>query len=397
MRELREELFKRLDEKEDKIKEIRRHLHEYPELSFEEEETSAYIKDFYKDKDVKIYDELNGQHGLVVEIKGDKPGKTIGLRADFDALPIKEASDVPFKSKNDGVMHACGHDAHTAYLMVVAETLIEMKSQLPGTVKIIHQHAEEVPPGGARDIIASGAIDDLDEIYGIHYFPQIETGKLFIHSGPTFAGRSNFDLTIKGKGGHAALPQEAKDALVAGAYFVTEAQTVVSRRIDPLETMVVTVSAFDAPGGYNVIQDEVTLRGTVRYMNEDLKETAYNEIKRIVEGIETSFGVTADLDYKYDYRVLHNSEQETKEIIETLNESAGTYFKEIVDLGEITGSEDFSYYLTQFKGNFFVVGAMPENSDEMYSLHHPKMKLNEDAFIIAAKSVTDVLLSRLTK
>lgn len=395
MTNLKETLFNKIEEKEQRIIELRRHLHSHPELSFEESETSQFIKDFYQDKDVVLHTDLNGQHGLVVEIKGGQPGNTIGLRADFDALPIKETTDLDFASQNDGVMHACGHDAHTAYLLGVAEALIEMKEELPGTVKIIHQHAEEVPPGGAQDILASGVLDDVDEVYGIHFFPNLDVGTIFVHNGESFAGRSNFDMHIQGKGGHAAMPQNTNDALVAGAYFVTEAQTVVSRRINPLESAVVSISAFEAPGGYNVIQDNVTLRGTVRYMNEDIKEPLYKEIAKLAKGLEATFDVEVDLDYKYDYPVLYNSDKQTDAVRAILEDAKGSYVKEVVDLGPVTGSEDFAFYLTQIPGSFIIVGAKPVDYD-MHPLHHPKMVLNEDAFQVAAKALADIAINRLT-
>lgn len=172
---IRDQLFQILEAKEQEMIEHRRHLHRHPELSFQEENTAKYIKSFYDGKDVKLTQPVQDAHAIIVEIDSGKPGKTIGLRADFDALPINEETDVPFKSENEGVMHACGHDAHTAYLLGVADALIEVKDQLTGKIKIIHQHAEEQPPGGAQQIINSGALNDLDEVYGIHIVPAVNT------------------------------------------------------------------------------------------------------------------------------------------------------------------------------------------------------------------------------
>ena len=177
---MRNQLMEMLESRKEEMIEIRRYLHENPELSFKEEKTAQYIADFYKGKDVEIQTNVGNGYGIIVTIKGGKPGKTIGLRADFDALPIVEETDVPFKSKNEGVMHACGHDAHTAYLLVLADCLIQLKSEIPGTIKIIHQHAEEVPPGGAKSIVESGVLDDLDAVYGIHVFPTYPTGTMSV-------------------------------------------------------------------------------------------------------------------------------------------------------------------------------------------------------------------------
>lgn len=168
---VKESLFEKLEAKKEEMVQHRRYLHQHPELSFQETETAAYIQDFYKNKDVTITQPVEGSNAIIVEITGQYLGKTIGLRADFDALPIEEEADVPFKSLNQGVMHACGHDAHTAYLLGLADALIDIKDQLSGTIKIIHQHAEEMPPGGAQQIMASGALNDVDEIYGIHVVP----------------------------------------------------------------------------------------------------------------------------------------------------------------------------------------------------------------------------------
>src|SRR3954463_8299528 len=180
---MKNQLMELLESRKDEIIEIRRYLHENPELSFKEEKTAQYIIDFYMDKDVEIQTNVGNGYGIIVTIKGGKPGKTIGLRADFDALPIFEETDVPFKSKNPGVMHACGHDGHTAYLLVLADCLIQLKDEIPGTIKIIHQPAEEVPPGGAIGIIESGLLDDLDHIFGIHLLPMDPAGVVGYHAG----------------------------------------------------------------------------------------------------------------------------------------------------------------------------------------------------------------------
>ena len=392
---LQEKLFEKLEAKASQMVETRRYLHENPELSFKEEHTAKLIEDFYKDKDVKVTSNVGNGYGIIVEINGRGPGRTIGLRADFDALPIQEEADVPFKSKNDGVMHACGHDMHTSYLLTLGEALIELKDEWSGTVKLIHQHAEEVPPGGAKSIVESGILDDLDEVYGIHVFPMLDTGTIGLIEGNAMAGRSNFDLTIQGRGGHGAVPQSTRDALVAGAYFITEAQTIVSRRMNPMDSVVVSVTAFDAPGGYNVIQDKVVLRGTVRYLEEGNKVPAYDAMSDIVAGIERSFGVECSLDYVYDYPVTYNHPKETRHVEEILEKSRGTYFNEIVHSKPSSGSEDFSYYLEKAPGTFINVGTKPEGVTEPYPNHHPKFDVNEESLMICAKALGEVVLDRL--
>ncbi|HJE20111.1 MAG TPA: amidohydrolase [Aliicoccus persicus] len=392
---VKEKLFQLLEDKEQRMIEIRRHLHENPELSFEEENTAQLIADFYQDKDVKVTTNVGNGYGIIVEIKGNGEGKTIGLRADFDALPIVEEADVEFKSKNEGVMHACGHDVHTAYLLTLGEALIELKDEWSGTIKLIHQHAEEVPPGGAKSIVESGILDDLDEVYGMHIFPMFDTGVIQIVSGNAMCGRSNFDLTIQGKGGHGAMPDTTRDALMAGSYFVTQVQTIVSRNMSPMDSAVVSVTAFDAPGGYNVIQDKVHLRGTARYLQEENKEAIRERMEAMCRGIEESFDVTCTLDYVYDYPVLYNHPEETAEVKRILEGSVGDYLTEVADAEPISGSEDFSYYLLKTPGTFINVGARPVGMEDPYPNHHPKFEINEDALLICAKGLGDVVLSRL--
>lgn len=381
-----------LQERKDEITQIRRHLHEHPELSFHEAETAKFIQDFYKGKDVEVATEVGNGHAVVVTIKGGKPGKTIALRADFDALPIEEQTDLPFKSKNPGVMHACGHDGHTAYLLVLADCLIQLKENIPGTIKIVHQHAEETPPGGAKSVVESGILDDVDQIFGIHVFPFGESGQVYYHSGFAMAGRTYFKLKIQGVGGHGSSPHMANDAIVAGAYFVTAIQTVVSRRLNPFDTGVITIGSFDGKGSFNVIKDAVELEGDVRYMNTENRDKMDAEIHRIVAGIEAMFGVTVELTYTNDYPPLYNDPALTEQVVASLQKGVGEYLTGISEYDMLSGSEDFAYYLQKIPGVFFYIGAKPKNTSNAYFNHHPKFDIDEDALLVAAKSVADVVL-----
>lgn len=381
-----------LQERKDEITQIRRHLHEHPELSFHEAETAKFIQDFYKGKDVEVATEVGNGHAVVVTIKGGKPGKTIALRADFDALPIEEQTDLPFKSKNPGVMHACGHDGHTAYLLVLADCLIQLKENIPGTIKIVHQHAEETPPGGAKSVVESGILDDVDQIFGIHVFPFGESGQVYYHSGYAMAGRTYFKLKIQGVGGHGSSPHMANDAIVAGAYFVTAIQTVVSRRLNPFDTGVITIGSFDGKGSFNVIKDAVELEGDVRYMNTENRDKMDAEIHRIVAGMEAMFGVTVELTYTNDYPPLYNDPAVTEQVVASLQKGLGEYLTGISEYDMLSGSEDFAYYLQKIPGVFFYIGAKPKNTSNAYFNHHPKFDIDEDALLVAAKSVADVVL-----
>ncbi|EAD5121513.1 TPA: M20 family metallopeptidase [Listeria monocytogenes] len=389
---MRTKLMNMLQERKDEITQIRRHLHEHPELSFHEAETAKFIQDFYKGKDVEVATEVGNGHAVVVTIKGGKPGKTIALRADFDALPIEEQTDLPFKSKNPGVMHACGHDGHTAYLLVLADCLIQLKENIPGTIKIVHQHAEETPPGGAKSVVESGILDDVDQIFGIHVFPFGESGQVYYHSGFAMAGRTYFKLKIQGVGGHGSSPHMANDAIVAGAYFVTAIQTVVSRRLNPFDTGVITIGSFDGKGSFNVIKDAVKLEGDVRYMNTENRDKMDAEIHRIVAGIEAMFGVTVELTYTNDYPPLYNDPAVTEQVVASLQKGLGEYLTGISEYDMLSGSEDFAYYLQKIPGVFFYIGAKPKNTSNAYFNHHPKFDIDEDALLVAAKSVADVVL-----
>lgn len=393
---MREQLMTMLEERKNEMIDIRRYLHENPELSFQEEKTAAYIANFYSGKDVEIVTNAGNGKGIVVTIKGEKPGKTIALRADFDALPIKEELDVPFKSKNDGVMHACGHDAHTAYLLVLADCLIQLKDRLHGTVKIIHQHAEEVPPGGAKSIVEEGHLDDVDAIFGIHVLPLAPAGTVGYRSGYSFNGRSYFKLNLQASGGHGSSPHKANDAIVAGAYFVTAVQTIVSRRVDPMNAGVVTIGSFDGKGSFNVIKDSIEIEGDIRYSNNETREIIEKEIHRIVKGIEELFGVGCELTYERDYPPLYNDPTLTTFVSETLKEVEDADIKEVTEFPMMSPSEDFAYYLEKVPGCYFYIGCTPKEVTTPYFNHHPKFDIDEEAILVAAKSVGYVVSKYMT-
>lgn len=392
---MREKLIDMLESRKDEMIKIRRYLHENPELSFREEKTAQYIEEFYKGKDVEIETNVGNGYGIIVTIQGGQPGKTIGLRADFDALPIKEEADVPFKSKNEGVMHACGHDAHTAYLLVLADCIIQLKDELKGRVKIIHQHAEELPPGGAKSIVESGKLDDLDAIFGIHILPLAEAGTVGYRSGYSFNGRTYFKLVVQGRGGHGSSPDKANDAIVAGSYFVTAVQTIVSRRINPMTAGVVTIGSFDGKGSFNVIKDSIEIEGDIRYSDDEVQKVIDDEFHRIVKGVEELFGVTCELTYTPDYPPLYNDPQLTEFVAETLKNADDPAIKTVKEFPKMAPSEDFVYYLRKIPGSYFFIGCTPKGVKEPYFNHHPKFDIDEDAILVAAKAVGHVTCSYL--
>lgn len=390
---IKQKLLNRLEEKQDRIIEIRRYLHENPELSFQETNTAKYIADFYEGKDCDVRTNVGG-NGVVVTIDSGKPGKTIGIRADFDALPITEETGLPFASKNPGVMHACGHDGHTAYMLILGETLIEMKDELQGKIVILHQHAEETPPGGAISMIEDGVLDGVDNVFGIHVMSEMETGKIFYRPGNVQTGRAYFKVTINGKGGHGSSPHMTKDAIVAGSHFVVALQTVVSRALSPFDVGSITIGNFDGKGSFNVIKDKVTLEGDVRSMSEEGKETIEKEVRAKLDGICEMFGVTYELEYKDDYPVLYNDPEITQFGAEVLKNTDTPEVDSVEITEPLPPSEDFAYYAKERPSMFFYVGAAVENG-ETYPHHHPKFDINEKSLIISAKAMGAVVVDYL--
>ncbi|TDM39362.1 amidohydrolase [Macrococcoides goetzii] len=388
---MNKQLIETLKAKEDKMIEIRRYLHQHPELSFQEEKTAQYIADFYKGKDVKVETNI-GERGIKVTIDSGKPGKTLAIRADFDALPITEDTGLPFASVNTGVMHACGHDAHTAYMLVLAETLAEMKEVFTGKVVVIHQPAEEVPPGGAKGMIEAGVLDGVDNVLGVHVMSTMPVGKVFYRPGYVQTGRAFFKLKVIGKGGHGSSPHMANDAIVAGSYFVIALQTVVSRRLNPFETGVVTIGSFDGKGQFNVIKDSIEIEGDVRGLTDDTKATIEREIKRLSKGLEEMYGVTCELEYNDDYPALYNDPEFTNYVAQTLKDASLDFEVEMCE--PQPPSEDFAYYAKERPSAFIYTGAAPEEG-EIYPHHHPKFNISEKSLLISAQAVGTVVLDYL--
>jgi amidohydrolase len=368
-------------------------LHENPELSFNEYKTAQYIADFYRGKEVEIQTNVGNGLGIIITIKGGKPGKSIGIRADFDAVAVDEEVNLQFKSKNSGVMHACGHDGHTAYLLILADCFIQLKADIPGTIKIIHQHGEEVPPGGAKSIIESGLLDDLDAIFGIHLFPTHPAGVVGYRIGYAMAGRQYFKLAIQGIGGHGSTPHMANDAIVAGAYFVTAVQTVISRRLNPFEMGVVTVGSFDGKGLFNAIKDRVVLEGDIRFMNVSTRELIDEELQRIVKGIEAEFGVHCEFVYGDECPPVYNDPKLSESVKTSLNAIIDPDIKQVTEFPMFSGSEDFAFYTQRIPGCFFFIGCQPKGVEKAYFNHSPRFEIDEDSLVVAAKAVAQVVCS----
>lgn len=372
-------MFERLENAYEDMVIIRRHLHMNPELSFQETNTAQYIVDFYNDLGIDVRANVGG-NGVVARVKGGKPGKTVALRADFDALPIQDEKDVPYKSTVPGVMHACGHDAHTATLLQLAKAIHELHEDLEGEFVFIHQHAEELAPGGAISMIEDGCLDGVDVIFGTHLWSQTPTGTVEYRVGPIMAAADMFEITVQGAGGHGANPHQTKDAIVIGAQLVTNLQQLVARRVDPVESAVLSVGSFVAENAFNVIADTAKLRGTVRTFNPEIRDLMETEIRRVIEGTALANNCTIDIDYNRGYPAVVNHEEETLFLKSVSEDIIGEEL--VLETAPHMGGEDFAYYLENIPGTFFFTGAKPEND---YPHHHPKFDIDERAMLTAAK------------
>ena len=365
----------------DEIVENRRYMHMHPELSFQEENTSKYIARKLEEYGITYRDNV-GKKGIIATIEGAHPGKTIAFRADFDALPIDDEKNVPYKSTVPGVMHACGHDGHTSALLAFAKIIQGNKADLHGSVRLIFQPAEEKPPGGAKFMIEDGALEGVDYVYGAHLASDLPLGKISTAAGPIMASVDAFTIKLFGKGGHGAYPHTTKDSIIAATQLIQNFQQIVSRRVNPTEAAVVTVGSLHAGNAFNVIADTATLEGTVRTLNQTVRDQIEKEIYAILEGLKISNYVDYEIDYLKGYPVLINSEEES-EIVEQLIKKQ---FSEeaFVTKTAVLGAEDFAYYLQHVPGNFIHVGSANEDTRTQFPHHHPKFDFDERALLYIA-------------
>lgn len=373
-----EQLFHELQANYNEIVEMRRYLHKHPELSFEETNTARYIADRLRCWNIKSRENVGG-NGVLGFIHGSNPGKTIALRADFDALPIKEENTHEYISTNPGVMHACGHDGHTASLLGVAKVLQNNRHLLNGNVVLIHQHAEEKPPGGAKFMIEDGALDDVDYVFGAHLATELPIGTVATREGAMMASVDHFKIKIYGRGGHGARPHETLDSITVGSQLVTHLQQIVSRRISPIEPAVVTIGKFHAGNAFNIIADTAEIEGTVRALNNDVREKIEVEIRSLLEGMKIADHVDYELDYLHGYPVLVNHEKEVKLIENIVTEKISELTYETNE--PLLGAEDFAYYLEKRPGAYFKVGARNDNPETHFPHHHPKFNFDEKALL----------------
>jgi len=374
----------------------RRHLHENPELAFEEYETSKFVAERLASLGVEDIRTAIGGTGVTGLIRGGKgDGKVVMVRADMDALPILEENDVEYKSGKPGVMHACGHDAHTAMLLGLTRLLVDRKGEFAGTVKVLFQPAEEVPPGGAIGMIRDGALEDphVDAVLGLHVSSETPAGKIAMRDGAGSASSDRFRITIQGKGGHAASPHEAVDPVVIGSQIVLALQTLVSRETNPIDAAVVSTTAFIAGEAFNVIPDTAELRGTVRTLNQDVREHLEKRLVEIATGIAKAGGAEVVADFIRGYPGIVNDEGMTEMVRLAAIEAVGE--DNVIESPIGMGGEDFSYFSLERPGCFFNVGTRNEDRGIVWGHHHPRFDVEEEGMSAGIATMGNAVLSYL--
>ena len=362
---------------EDQIISWRRYFHENPELSFKEFDTAKKIKEELELMGLRPKIKV-GKTGVIADLKFGE-GPVIGFRADMDALPIQETSGLPFASKNDGVMHACGHDGHIAMLLGAAQVLCQNKKKYHGTVRFIFQPAEE-GGGGARYMIEDGCLDNLDEIYGIHVWNYQPYGEVGVKEGPIMASADMFDIKIKGIGGHGAAPQGTVDTIIVASHLVQALQTIVSRNTNPLESTVITIGKINGGHNFNIIADEVNLSGTTRAYTEKNRDLIKLRMEEIILGVSKTFNAEIIFNYIDGYPPTINHEKQSTMVLEAarkvVGEKAGPPYLSM-------GGEDFAYYLQKIPGCFFFVGSAPNKSKLFETPHHcSHFNMDERALLV---------------
>lgn len=360
---------------------IRHHLHAHPELSYQEFETSKFIQQKLGDWGIPF--EIKAATGVIGLIKGNNPGKrTIALRGDMDALPIQEENDIAYKSKNPGVMHACGHDVHTTCLLGAAKILDDLKNEWEGTIKLIFQPGEEKNPGGASLLIKEGVLENPkpSSIFGLHVHPGLAIGKMSFRSGKVMASADELYLTVKGKGGHAASPHLCIDPILIASHLVTALQQVVSRNNNPHNPTVLSITSFQGGSTTNVIPNEVKLKGTFRAMDEEWRFKAHELIRQVTNNLVHSMGGEVDLLIDVGYPSVYNNEALNDIAMERAAAFIGMENVEITE--KRMGAEDFGYYSQQIPGCFFRLGVMNEKQGITAGVHTPTFNIDESAIEI---------------
>jgi amidohydrolase len=369
---------------------IRRDIHQHPELGFEVHRTAEIVANKLNELGMDVQTGI-GKTGVVGNLRCGA-GPTIALRADMDALPVQETGDCEYKSVNDGVMHACGHDGHTAMLLGAAKVLSGQRDQINGTVRFLFQPAEE-GEGGARYMIEDGCLEGVDEAYGIHLWNYQKYGEVGVKEGPILAAADQFQITIKGLGGHGAAPQGSVDAVVVSAHLITALQTIVSRNTNPLESTVVSIGMINGGYNFNIIADEIVLKGTARAYTEENRVLIKTRMQEIIDGIGQTFGAAIEFDYRDGYPPTINAEAAFEKLLASatkiVGDGAGYPYLSM-------GGEDFSYYAQKVPGCFFFVGSAPEDQPfRSVPQHCSHFDIDERALLVGSSIFVQLIEDQL--
>jgi len=385
------DIISEIDRYKDKIIQIRRHIHMYPDLSGEEKPTRDYVKGILEKEGIETRT-FENNYALVAEIVKDETLPFIAFRADMDALPIKEENHISYASRKPGIMHACGHDAHTAILTGLLLFLNSRKESLKFNIRGIFQHKEEVFEGGSSDLIKEGVLENVKEIYALHMYPYLKTGEIGYKYGEMMASADMFEVEIYGKSAHGARPHEGVDAILTASMAVNSINHIVSRRIDPLHPAVISFGTIEGGKAANIICDRVKLSGTVRTLNDKVRSDIKRMIQNAVEGISKSMGAEYGFKYFYGNSELINS----AECVDKVIRSAEKIGAKPVDLmTPVMGGEDFAEYLKVVKGAYFRLGCCDKRKETCYPQHHPKFNIDEDSMITGAKILAVLALEEI--
>jgi len=383
-----EELKKDVDQITDQIIEWRHDFHRHPEVAFQEERTSSVIKKFLESLDIPVT--VSAKTGLRGVLEGKPGGKTVALRADIDALPLKEEGDKAYISQNPEAAHCCGHDGHMAILMGAVQVLAQMRDRLEGNVVFLFQPSEERIPGGAKPMIEEGAMEGVDAVFGLHLWAPLPTGKVGIVKGPMMAQPDAFTLVVKGKGGHGSMPQQTVDSILVASQIVVNMQSIVSRNVDPLKPCVVSFGTIEGGTIYNIIPAEVKLTGTVRTFDPDIKELTKKRLKEIAEGTAQTYGATVELSYDDGYPPVVNDGAMVDFVLDVTKKTLGEEC--ITKIDPVMGGEDFAYFLQEAPGAFLFLGA---GKGEVFPHHHPAFDIDDKVLPLGTLLMTNLALEFL--
>lgn len=384
----------RIKELEPKIIEMRRYLHQHPEPGFQEYNTAKFVSEILTGLGLEVKTGI-AKTGVTAVLRGGKPGKMVALRADMDALTITEKTGLPFASVNPGVMHACGHDAHTAAMLGTAMVLCELREELTGSIKFIFQPAEE-GPGGARPMIEEGVLEGVDAIIGAHVWQQYPVGKVAVRYGEAMACLDSIDILILGKGCHGAAPHQGVDAVAVASQVVSALQTIASREVNPVKPVVVTVGTINGGYAYNIIADEVAMKGTVRALDAELRRSMPERIERVIRGVTEGMRADYTFSYHFGYPPTVNNDGITAKVEKTLTRVFGA--ERMIRVPEPSmGGEDMAYYLEKIPGTYFFVGSSnPEKGIDSPG-HKSTFDIDEDAIAIMTEAMVCAAIDLLEK